>query len=86
MELKYCINEFLDKLVARYGPKLELVLGYGSYFEGKFKAGSDLDIIIVIKDKEPKILIEDIINFVRIWEKIVICIYLQILYIYQICY
>lgn len=65
--IKLILKETKKKLKAIYGDKLKDIVLYGSYARGDFTEGSDIDLIILLKDmKEP--IAERKKYFDAIWE------------------
>ncbi len=46
------LKKFKEGLQLRYGTRLKGVYLYGSYARGDFESGSDLDVLVVLKDFE----------------------------------
>ena len=65
--IKQILNEVKKRLEKIYGDTLRDVILYGSYARGDFTGGSDIDLIILLKDMEAPIT-EREKYFNAIWE------------------
>ena len=52
VEIKQVLSELKKGLTELYGERLKRLYLYGSYARGDYQEGSDLDILVVLKDFE----------------------------------
>ena len=53
---KTALEKFKDGLVSKYPDRIEKIILYGSRARGDAKQESDVDVMIVVKDKRPRMI------------------------------
>ncbi|MFA4668413.1 hypothetical protein QDY65_07835 [Pyrococcus kukulkanii] len=60
--MKEIIRKVSEEILRKYEPKLIMLIGFGSAFEGD--RPNDIDIVVVVKDSEPNSVVQEIENLI----------------------
>ncbi|MBM4402683.1 MAG: nucleotidyltransferase domain-containing protein [Candidatus Cloacimonetes bacterium] len=67
------LDEFTQKLTSKYADRIDRIVLYGSRARGDARPDSDIDLLIVVKDKQPRVIdnwgLERVTDWEVEWEK-----------------